>query len=34
MIDFYFVELAKIVLSFLFTLLEVDAHITSALLPW
>ena len=34
MIDFYFIELAQIVLSFLLSLLPVDAHIASALLPW
>ena len=34
MIDFYFGELAQVALAFLLSLLQVDAHIASALLPW
>jgi hypothetical protein len=34
MIDFYFVELAQIVLSFLLALLQVDAQIAAALRLW
>jgi len=34
MIDFYFIELAKIVLSSVLDLLQAHAHIASALLPW
>lgn len=34
MIDFYFAELAQIALLFVLSLLQVDAHIASALLPW
>jgi hypothetical protein len=34
MIDFYFVELGQVVLGFLLSLLQVDAHIAAALLPW
>jgi hypothetical protein len=34
MIQFYFAELAQVVLSFLWALLQVDAQIASALLPW
>jgi hypothetical protein len=34
MIDLYVVELAKIALSFLLALLQVDAQIASALRPW
>lgn len=34
MIVFYFAELAKIVLSFLLALLQVDTQIASALRPW
>ena len=34
MIDFYFVEFAQIVLAFLLSLLQVDARIAAALLPW
>jgi hypothetical protein len=34
MIDFYFIEIAQVVLSFLLTLFEADAQIAAALLPW
>jgi hypothetical protein len=34
MIDFYFIELAKLILSFVLDLLHVHAHIASTLLPW
>ena len=34
MIDFLFVELAQIVLSFLLDLFQADAQIAAALLPW
>jgi hypothetical protein len=34
MIDFYFIELAEVVLSSLLSLLHVDAQIASALLFW
>jgi hypothetical protein len=34
MIDFYFIELAEIALSYLLALLQVDAQIAAALLPW
>lgn len=34
MIDFYFAELAPVVLAFLLSLLQVDTHIARALLPW
>ena len=34
MIDFYFVEFAQVVLSFLLSLLQVHAKIAAALLPW
>jgi hypothetical protein len=34
MIDFYFAELAQVVLAFLLSLLQVDTHIATALLPW
>ena len=34
MIDFYFIEFAQLVVSFLLNLLQVHAHIASALLPW
>jgi hypothetical protein len=34
MIDFYFVELAQVVLSLLLALLQVDAQIASALRLW
>jgi hypothetical protein len=34
MIDFYLAELAQLILSLLLSLLQVDARIASALLPW
>ena len=34
MIVFYFTELARIALSFLLALLQVDAQIAAALRPW
>lgn len=34
MIGFYLVELAKLILSLLLPLFQVDAQIASALLPW
>lgn len=34
MIDIYLAELAKVFLAFLLSLLQVDAHIAAALLPW
>ena len=34
MIDFYFIELAEVVLSYLLALLQADAQIAAALLPW
>jgi hypothetical protein len=34
MIEFYFAELAQVVLAFLLSLLQVHAHIAAALLPW
>lgn len=34
MIDFYFVEFAQIVLSFLLAVLQMDAHIAAALRLW
>ncbi len=34
MIDFYFIELAEVVLSYMLALLQVDAQIAAALLPW
>lgn len=34
MIEFYFAELAQIVLSCLLALLQVDAQIAAALRPW
>ena len=34
MIDFYFAELAQVVLAYLLSLLQVDAHIAAALRPW
>jgi hypothetical protein len=34
MIDFYFAELAQVVLPFLLSLLHVNGHIAAALLPW
>ena len=34
MIDFYFAELAQVVIAFLLSLLQADAHIAAALLPW
>jgi hypothetical protein len=34
MIDFYFIELAKLILSLVLDLLQAHAHIASALLPW
>lgn len=34
MIDFYFIELAQVVLLLLLDLLQVDANIAAALLPW
>ena len=34
MIDFYFAELAQVVLSFLLALLQMDAQIAAALRLW
>jgi hypothetical protein len=34
MIDFYFAELGQAVLAFLLSLLQMDARIAAALLPW
>ena len=34
MIDFYFIEFAQVILSFLLVLLNADAQIAAALLPW
>jgi hypothetical protein len=34
MIDFYFIEFAELILSFLLALLQADAQIAAALLPW
>ena len=34
MIDFYFIEFAEVILSFLLALLQADAQIAAALLPW
>ena len=34
MIDFYFAEFTQVVLAFLLSLLQVDAHIAAALRPW
>jgi hypothetical protein len=34
MIDFHFIELAQVVLSLVLDLLQSDAQIAAALLPW
>jgi hypothetical protein len=34
MIDFHFIELAQLVLPLLADLLDVDAQLAAALLPW
>lgn len=34
MINLYFAALAQLVLAFLLSVLQVDAHIAAALLPW
>ena len=34
MLNAYFVDLVQIILSFLLSLLQVDANIAAALLPW